>query len=91
MESGKEFFDLLDQDTIPDVIILDIMMPDMNGWEVHQRLKANVKWRSIPLVILTAVTDDTSRKIGSIIGDDYIEKPFEITDLKKSIEKVLKK
>ena len=90
VESGKQCLEMLEQDTIPDLIILDIMMPEMNGWEVHKKLKNQVQWRTIPVIFLTAATDTTSKRIGSIIGDDYIQKPFDVPDLKKRIEKVLK-
>jgi len=71
------------------LILLDIMMPEMNGWEVQKKIKDNIKWRTIPIIFLTATTDNTSRKIGSIISEDYIGKPFEIPDLKKRIDKIL--
>jgi two-component system OmpR family response regulator len=87
---GEECLEILKTVT-PDLILLDIMMPGMNGWEVQRRLKENVIWRQIPVVILTAVGDPTSRFIGSITSKDCIEKPFKLTDLKQRIEKIIKK
>jgi len=90
VHSGFECFTLLQQGKLPDLILLDLMMPVMDGWGVQRKLKENPLWRKIPIVFLTAVTDSTSKKLGTIISQDYIEKPFEITDLKKRIDKILK-
>lgn len=89
--SGKECFELLEIGEKPDLILLDIMMPEMSGWEVFAKLKENPRWREIPIVILTAKTDPYSRGFGKITADDYIEKPFGIKDLKKRIDKILNK
>lgn len=75
---------------LPDLILLDIMMPGMNGWEVQRRLKENILWRNIPIVFLTAVGDPTSKVIGNITSKDCIEKPFKITDLKRRLDQILK-
>lgn len=89
-DSGKQCLELLENNRMPDLILLDIMMPEMNGWEVQRRLQKKSEWRNIPVIFLTAVADNTSKKIGSITGKDYIEKPYEIKDLKKRIDKALK-
>jgi CheY-like chemotaxis protein len=91
VESGEKCLELLEKNEIPDLILLDIMMPDMNGWEVHRRIQERPQWRNIPIVFLTAVEDETSKITGSVIGEGYIEKPFEILDLKEKIDEVLKK
>ena len=88
---GQECFDLLKEGTLPDLILLDIMMPEMNGWDVFAKLKENTEWRKIPIVFLTAKTDSFSKGFGMIPAQDYIEKPFEIADLKKRIDKILGK
>ena len=89
VESGKKCIELLKNNQIPDLILLDIMMPDMNGWEVAKVLQKKFEWKKIPLIFLTATEDETSKITGSIIAEDYIVKPFEITDLKKKIDKAL--
>ena len=89
-ESGKECFEILENNQIPDLIILDILMPDMSGWEVQRKLRENIKWRNIPLIFFTAAADETSKKIGGITSDDYIEKPSSISELKQRIDKILK-
>lgn len=82
---GRECLKLLDHGLIPDIILLDIMMPEMSGWEVFDRLKKNPSWKDIPIVFLTARTDGIARDAGGFLGEDYIQKPFKIKDLKKRI------
>jgi DNA-binding response OmpR family regulator len=89
-DGGHQCFELL-QKQQPDLILLDIMMPQMSGWEVYEELKKHSSWKKIPVVFLTARTDDVAREAGNVLGKDYIEKPFEITDLKKRIDSALKK
>jgi CheY-like chemotaxis protein len=91
VESGKKCIELLKNNQIPDLILLDIMMPDMNGWEVAKTLQKNFEWRKIPIIFLTATADETSKITGSIIAEEYIGKPFEISDLKKKIDKVFER
>lgn len=90
-ESGKKCFELLEKKIIPDIILLDIMMPTMDGWEVFDKLRASQKYKNIPVIFLTARSDGLATKAGSMIADDYIEKPIEIEELKDRIENVLKK
>jgi CheY-like chemotaxis protein len=87
--SGKECFELLEKGHIPDIFLLDIMMPETDGWNIFTKLKENMQWRDIPIIFLTAKTDDYSKGFGKISAQDYIEKPFEIMDLKKRIDNVL--
>ena len=87
--SGKECLELLETET-PDLILLDIMMPDMSGWKTFDKIKENEAWRGIPIVFLTARTDRVAKNAGGFLGEDYIEKPFEITDLKLRIDRILK-
>lgn len=90
VKSGEECIELLEKaDYKPDLILLDIMMPGMNGWEVYRKLKENPGWERIPIVFLTARVDRTAENAGSFLGDDYIEKPYDPEDLKRRIEKIL--
>lgn len=90
-ESGAKCIELLENETNPDLILLDIMMPEMSGWEVYDKIRDNPKWNSIPIVFLTARTDRIAENAGEFLGDDYIEKPIEVEELKNRIDKVLAK
>jgi CheY-like chemotaxis protein len=90
-ESGKKCLELLKNNEIPDLILLDIMMPGMSGWVVFDKLKENPSWKDIPVVFLTARIDEIAKNAGSFLGDDYIEKPVNAEELKNRIDKVLKK
>jgi CheY-like chemotaxis protein len=76
---------------IPDIVILDIMMPGLNGWDVAAKIKQNPQWRNIPIVFLTAKGDDMSVGMGSLAAVQYIVKPFDVIQLKTSIEQILNK
>jgi len=88
LDSGKKLFQLLKKET-PDLILLDIMMPDINGWDIHKKLKSTKKWSKIPIIFISSVADDTSKITANSIGDDFIEKPFDSYDLKQKIENIL--
>jgi CheY-like chemotaxis protein len=90
-DSGKQCLALLEHNQKPDLIFLDIMMPEMSGWETFEKIRENDAWRNIPVVFLTARTDNTAKKAGKLLGDDYLEKPFEIKDILNCINKLLKK
>ncbi len=87
-ESGEKCLEILETE-MPDLILLDIMMPEMSGWETYDRIKENEAWRKIPLVFLTARTDKIARDAGDFLGEDYIEKPFEIDNIMERIDKIL--
>ncbi|HXD10458.1 MAG TPA: response regulator [Anaerolineales bacterium] len=81
------------RDEKPDLILLDLMMPDMDGWEVYQQIKADEKTKGIPVIVVTAKAQSIDKVLGLHIAkvDDYIAKPFSPQDLLTSIEKVLQK
>ena len=89
-KDGMECLDILKNNIKPDIILLDIMMPKMDGWDVASEIKKNPNWDKIPIIFLTAVTDTSSKTFGGIVSDDYITKPFEIDDLKRRIDKALR-
>ncbi len=90
-KSGSECFGLLKEDIIPDLILLDIMMPVMTGWEVFDKLKLYQKWKDIPIVFLTARTDRVAKDAGGFLGDDFINKPVEPGELKRRLDKIFLK
>ena len=77
----------------PRIILLDLMMPDMDGWEVYQRIKANPETSHIPVIVITAKAQSIDRMLGLRIArvDDYITKPFGPAELLDSINRVLAK
>jgi len=84
--SGKKLFEMLDK-TMPDMILLDIEMPDMNGYEIIKILKADPRTAEVPVIFLTARSDSGSELEGLSLGAiDYISKPFSPPLLLKRIE-----
>lgn len=81
------------KEELPDLVLLDLMMPDMDGWEVYQQMKADESTRQIPVIVITAKAQSIDKVLGLHIAkvDDYIAKPFSPQDLLKSVEKVLAK
>ena len=78
---GKTALDLASKEKI-DLILLDIMMPEMDGYEVCERLKSNAKTQNIPVLFITAKTDEDSiERAYDIGGSDYIAKPFKPREL----------
>lgn len=87
-EDGNDCLNKL-KHAIPNLVILDIMMPGMNGWDVAARIKENSKWSKIPIVFLTAKGDEMSIGMGGLASEEYIVKPFNIIKLKEKVEKIL--
>jgi DNA-binding response OmpR family regulator len=75
----------------PDLVLLDLMMPDMDGWEVYQQMKADADLREIPVVVVTAKAQSIDKVLGLHIAkvDDYITKPFGPQELLESVEKII--
>ncbi len=76
---------------MPDLVLLDLMMPDMDGWDVYQQMKADETTRDIPVIVITAKAQSIDKVLGLHIAkvDDYISKPFSPNELVESIEKVI--
>jgi CheY-like chemotaxis protein len=79
------------RELLPDLVLLDLMMPDMGGWEVYQQMKADEKTRHIPVIIVTAKAQSIDKVLGLQIAkvDDYLAKPFSPSELVESVEKIL--
>lgn len=75
----------------PDLVLLDLMMPEMDGWEVYQKMKASEDLRHIPVIVVTAKAQSIDRVLGLHIArvNDYITKPFGPQELLDSVERVL--
>ena len=77
----------------PDLILLDLMMPDVDGWEVYRQMKADDELKDIPVVVVTAKAQSIDKVLGLHIAkvDDYVTKPFGPSDLLESVERILQK
>jgi two-component system response regulator VicR len=75
----------------PDLVLLDLMMPEMDGWEVYQQMKADETTRDIPVIVVTAKAQSIDKVLGLHIAkvDDYIAKPFSPQELLASVDTVL--
>lgn len=86
-KNGKEALDkLVELDKAPDLIISDILMPQMNGYQFFKKVSDNPRWNRIPFIFLTARAKPEDIRMGKLLGaDDYITKPFDEKDLLASI------
>ena len=88
---GIKGFALAKQE-LPNTIVLDVMMPEVDGFTVAQRIRQNEETKNIPILMLTALSDLEDKVKGFDIGvDDYLVKPFEIEELKVRIRALLKR
>ena len=87
---GKEGIDAMTENP-PDLILLDLMMPDVDGWEVYRQIKATAALKDCPVVVITAKAQGIDRVLGLHIAgvDDYITKPFGPQELIESVERFL--
>ena len=89
VNTGEKCIELLEKNQIPDLILLDIMLPGMNGWAIFKKIKEHESWRHIPIVFLTDRSDSLAKDAGGFLGNDFINKPFKIPELKMRIERCL--
>jgi len=90
-EDGKSLLKALEK-TRPDLILLDIMMPGIDGIELTKIIKQEKQYKNIPIIMLTAKTDETDKIVGLEIGaDDYVSKPFSPKELIARIKAVLRR
>ncbi len=75
----------------PDLVLLDLMMPGMDGWDVYHQIKANRETQHVPVIIVTARALNIDRILGLEIAkvNDYLSKPFTPQELIESVQKVL--
>jgi DNA-binding response OmpR family regulator len=89
--TGEDAFNILDKETA-DLIILDIMLPQMDGFEVCRHIKQEKKYKDIPIIILTAKGEEIDRIVGLELGaDDYIVKPFSLRELVLRVKAILRR
>jgi len=88
--NGLVAIELLEEQK-PDLILLDIIMPEMNGYDVLKTLKKNPHLERIPVILLSAITDSDSKTKGFSLGAvDYVTKPFEVVEVKARVKTQLK-
>jgi DNA-binding response OmpR family regulator len=87
---GHEGLDLVRKE-MPDLVLLDLMMPDMDGWDVYHQIKSEEQTRDIPVIVITAKAQDIDKILGLRVAkvEDYISKPFSPQELVERIEQVL--
>lgn len=75
----------------PDLILLDLMLPGMDGWDVYQQIKSDEELKKIPVIVITAKAQSIDKVLGLHIAkvDDYITKPFGPDELRASVERIL--
>jgi DNA-binding response OmpR family regulator len=89
---GREGLELVRKET-PDLVLLDLMMPDMDGWDVYHQIKSDELTRNIPVIVITAKAQNIDKILGLRIAkvEDYIAKPFSPQELLERVEVVLAK
>jgi len=88
--SGKEALDYLLKGFVPDLVLLDIIMPHMDGWETYNRIKVISFLNDVPVIFLTSISSDFEKNLAVEMGaNDYIIKPYEPKDLLKRIRKAM--
>ena len=81
----------LAKELIPDLIILDVMMPKINGYKISRLLKYDSKYKNIPILMITARSQEEDKLIGEETGAyEYITKPFDLDNVLKTVDKYLK-
>lgn len=75
---------------VPDLIVLDVMMPRINGYKISRLLKFDAKYKNIPILMVTARTQEEDKLIGEETGaNEYITKPFDLDNVVKIVQKYL--
>jgi DNA-binding response OmpR family regulator len=87
--NGEEVIQAVEQST-PDLLLLDAMMPQRDGYDVCQTIRADPRWAKLPIIMLTAKSRDVERQKGMALGaTDYVTKPFSTRDLVATVRKHL--
>ncbi|MCP4869394.1 MAG: response regulator transcription factor [Proteobacteria bacterium] len=90
--TGTRALELVRRDPKPDLVLLDLMLPDMSGKDVCRQIRADAATRDIPVIMVTARTEEVDRIIGLELGaDDYVTKPYSIRELMLRVKAVLRR
>ena len=88
-ENGEQALAALSEG-LPDLILLDVMMPRKDGYEVCQRIRQTPEWAHLPIIMLTAKSREVEREKGLALGaDDYISKPFSTQEVVETVNNLL--
>lgn len=91
VSNAKDLFEFLNKEK-PDLILLDLMLPDVNGFQICKALKEKGRFSSIPVIIISGKDEERDKVLGLDIGaDDYIVKPFSTNELEARIRAVLRR
>ncbi len=91
-EDAKSFFDAIMEDKIPDLVILDVMLPDLDGIEVLKRLRKNTKTKDVAVIMATAKGAEIEKIHALDLGaDDYLSKPFSMMEMVARVKAVLRR
>ena len=90
-DSGKKALDYFLKGQFPNLVLLDVFMPDMDGWETYKRIQALSFLKDIPIAFLTSASETEEKEHAFALGAaDFITKPYEKKDLLKRINKIIK-
>lgn len=90
--TGRAGLELADQEPLPDAVVLDLMLPDISGIEVCRQLRASKKTQHIPVLMLTAKSEEIDRVVGFEVGaDDYVVKPFSVREVMLRVRALLRR
>jgi len=89
---GSTAMKVLQKDPVPDMLILDLMLPDMQGFDICRYVRSNNRLRNTPVIMLTAKGEEIDRVVGFEVGaDDYVVKPFSVRELLLRIKAILRR
>ncbi len=90
--TGEAALSAVAEDPVPDLVLLDLMLPDVSGTEICRRLKQESRTRNVPIIMLTAKGEEIDRVIGLEVGaDDYVVKPFSVRELMLRVRAILRR
>ena len=88
VSNEKRCFELLNNFCNPDVILLNMMLPGMDGWSIYEKLKRDPNFKHIPIVFLSGKNDKVARTAGETLEEPYLQKPIIISELVETINNI---
>ncbi len=90
INDGLEGFEIIQKEK-PDLVLLDLMMPNIDGWDIYHQIRSNENTNQIPVIVISAKAQPIDKVLGLQIAkvNNYISKPFRPNELLESIEKIL--